>query len=194
MLISGLWGLKIRVPFRVSSFPAGAHLPPLPYVFIEDLCAVDGGGGVDFRYAFKRRYEESAVIRKLLRDTAVWWGLSGTILCTILIAISWTTDHYDTDIGYALGYATPWVWAFICSLLTVQYAKKEVRRERSEWRRSKNIHKTMPLDIEGTEDDIEGPPRRPSMHEPRASASRKKSLQRARTAGSPKQEEAPQTV
>jgi hypothetical protein len=49
LLLTGLFPHMIRLPIRVSSFPHWTPLPPLAYVYVEDVIAVDGGGATEFR-------------------------------------------------------------------------------------------------------------------------------------------------
>jgi len=41
------------MPFRISSLPAGHIAHPGIFTIIEDIIAVDGGGGVKFREEFR---------------------------------------------------------------------------------------------------------------------------------------------
>ena len=49
MLIIDIMRLAgMRAPLRISSLPRGSPLRPGIYSIIEDVCAVDGGGGTEF--------------------------------------------------------------------------------------------------------------------------------------------------
>ncbi|KAI0069992.1 hypothetical protein K474DRAFT_1713725 [Panus rudis PR-1116 ss-1] len=144
MLISGLFPSHFRLPFRVSSFPPRHVLPPLTYTIVEDVIAVDGGGGLEFRQAWRYRYESSRIMRRLLRDIALYWGLSGTILGIGLIVIVWLAP---TDTGYGLGYSMPWLWAMLSTVVTIIWAKRELKREREEWSDLVKVHKEKPLKL-----------------------------------------------
>jgi len=154
LLITGLFPHRIRVPFRVSSLPPYEPLPPLTYTYVEDIIAVDGGGGLEFRQAWRIRYEASLVMRKLLRDVALIWGFGGTLVAGALIAIAWTTAQ---DVGYGIGYGVPWIWAAVWAAWTVWLAKKELRREVMEWeRRPGLVHREVSLHIrEGEKENKE---------------------------------------
>jgi hypothetical protein len=56
LLVTGLLPHKIRLPIRVSSFPHWTPLPPLAYVYVEDVVAVDGGAATEFRQASELFY------------------------------------------------------------------------------------------------------------------------------------------
>src|SRR6201999_2136738 len=53
----------IPAPFRISSLPRGAPLRPAIYSIIEDVCAVDGSGGTEFRQRLNLRYAASHYFR-----------------------------------------------------------------------------------------------------------------------------------
>lgn len=149
MLISGIFPNHFRMPFRVSSFPAGHVLPPLTYTIVEDVVAVDGGGLLEFRQAWRSRYEASRVMRKLMRDIALLWGISGVLVGGALIAIAWTTAE---DVGYGLGYSMPWLWAMVLTVATIVRVKLELERESREWE-DVTVHKEKPLHLKEKQDD-----------------------------------------
>ncbi|KAI0030587.1 hypothetical protein K488DRAFT_24919, partial [Vararia minispora EC-137] len=137
LLITGLFPNKIRLPVRVSSLPSGRPLPPLVYMYVEDIVAVDGGGGQAFRQAWRTRYEESRVMRKIVRDCSVAWGLSGVLLGGAFIAIDWSID---VDPAYGISYGLPWLWAFTAAGATAVFVSRGLERERREWVAPK-VHK-----------------------------------------------------
>ncbi|RDX46825.1 hypothetical protein OH76DRAFT_1406679 [Lentinus brumalis] len=59
------------MPFCVSSMPPWTGLPPAVYTLVEDVLAVDGGGCVEFRQAWRTRYEHSAVMRRIVPVTSL---------------------------------------------------------------------------------------------------------------------------
>ncbi|KAH8091694.1 hypothetical protein BXZ70DRAFT_1011098 [Cristinia sonorae] len=149
MFISSL-PREFRLPVRISSFPPYHPLPPLTYTLVEDIIAVDGGGLLEFRQAWRHRYEASRVMRKLLRDLGIFWGLSGIIVAGACIAVAWTTS---SDIGYGIGYGIPWLWAFVCTAITVAWVHVELERERREWHDVVRVHREKPLHLVETQDD-----------------------------------------
>ncbi|TCD71683.1 hypothetical protein EIP91_005449 [Steccherinum ochraceum] len=151
MVISSL-DHNFRLPFRISSFPPYHPLPPLTYTIVEDVIAVDGGGGLEFRQAWRHRYEASRVLRILLRDVGMFWGISGILVAGACIAVAWTTND---DIGYGIGYGIPWLWAFVCTPITIVWAKRELERERREWHDVVHVHREKPLHLVETQDDRE---------------------------------------
>ncbi|KAL4246813.1 hypothetical protein ABKN59_008036 [Abortiporus biennis] len=150
MFISGVFPRHFRLPVRISSFQPGHLLPPLTYTLVEDIVAVDGGGGLEFRQAWRHRYEESRVMRKLLRDLSLVWGISGIAVAGALIAIAWTTSD---DIGYGLGYGIPWVWVILFTCVTFWWVKKELYREKTEWADVVRVHREKHLNLVETDID-----------------------------------------
>ncbi|KAI0357323.1 hypothetical protein OH77DRAFT_1519268 [Trametes cingulata] len=149
LLITGIWPHKLKVPFRVSSMPPYTGLPPGVYTLVEDIVAVDGGGCVEFRQAWRIRYEHSAIMRRIVRVTSLWWGASGTILAGVFIAIAWTTPD---DIGYGIGWGLPWLWAMVSAALTVWWVHRELEREQALWGEP-GVHKVFSLHIAQTIDE-----------------------------------------
>ncbi|KZV65720.1 hypothetical protein PENSPDRAFT_655511 [Peniophora sp. CONT] len=163
LLVTGLLPHKISIPFRCSSLPAGRPLPPIAYMFVEDIVAVDGGGGQEFRQAWRTRYEESRIMRKIIRDASIGWGLSGVLLGGALIAIDWTVDQ---DTGYGLGYGIPWLWGICGTIGTSIVVHYALKKEAEEWVAPK-VHKERILPIE------EGRYDRPSLDELRRRSSQR---------------------
>lgn len=169
LLITGLLPEKIRLPFRVSTLPLGEPIPPYAYTLVEDVVAVDGGGLTDFRRAWKDRYEASAVMRKIIRDVSLGWGITGCAFAIGFIVISWTTTD---DIAIGIGYGLPWLWAAFCSWITVWWVKKEMAREYAEWT-SPTVHRETSLHI--VESRIEGGGTHPAESSARHSIGRRRS-------------------
>ncbi|KAI0722127.1 hypothetical protein C8Q72DRAFT_787517 [Fomitopsis betulina] len=130
LLITALLPYCVRLPWRVSSFPPHQPLPPLGYCYVEDVVAVDGGGCTEFRQAWRTRYEESQVIRRLIRQLSLAWGASGLLVGAGLLAACWVAT---VDTGYGLGCGVPWLWALLMGGATIARVHAELQRERREW-------------------------------------------------------------
>ena len=149
LLLTGLWPHRIKMPFRVSSMPPWTGLPPAVYTLVEDIVAVDGGGCVEFRQAWRIRYEHSAIMRRIVRVTSLWWGASGMLFAGAFIAAAWTTSD---DVGYGIGWGLPWLWAMISAAITVWWVNKELQREADEWMMP-GVHKVISLHIDMSSDE-----------------------------------------
>lgn len=123
--LTGIWDRRFRAPFRVSSLPAYQALPPLTYTIVEDVVGVDGGGRLAFRQAWRHRYEASRILRRILRITAIIWGVSGCVVAVALIVAAWTAP---VDTAYGLGFGLSWLWAFILT-----YVHNQLTVERQDW-------------------------------------------------------------
>ena len=149
LLLTGIWPHRLKMPFRVSSMPPWTPLPPAVYTLVEDIVAVDGGGCVEFRQAWRIRYEHSAIMRRIVRLTSLWWGSSGMFFAGVFIAVAWTTAD---DIGYGVGWGLPWLWAIASGTFTVWWVNKELQREQTEWSRP-GVHEIISLHIAQTHDE-----------------------------------------
>lgn len=82
-----------KAPFRISSTPKGAPMPTALYALIEDVVAVDGGGGQIYRYALRTRYLSSPYFRRMLFEMNCFWS-GGSIICAAAItAIIFTVSE-----------------------------------------------------------------------------------------------------
>lgn len=115
-----------KYPFRVSSMSKGTPVRPAVYTIVEDVCAVDGGWGQNFRQYFNHRYEATSEVRTLLMAMDLLWGVSGTTVSIVLISLIWKLD--DCEIGYALAWLVPWIWAVSTATLTVLMTRAAMRR------------------------------------------------------------------
>lgn len=132
LIVDILRVFRCPAPIRISSIPKGAQLRPCIYSLVEDICAVDGGGGTAYREALDRRYEASHIFRAMLRRLGVFWAVGAeamAVLCTILIFT------LSVDYAYTIGWTVPFVWAGVWALVTTLYVQRELKREDREWAR-----------------------------------------------------------
>lgn len=100
----------IRAPCRISSLPMGAPLRPGIYAYIEDVCAVDGSGGTEFRQRLNLRYQASKAFREMLHRLTLFWAI-GAIGCSVVTtAIVFTIQR---DAAYVV--CTPSLSSFLFS-------------------------------------------------------------------------------
>jgi hypothetical protein len=100
--------LGIRAPFRISSTPRGGSLRPGVYSIIEDIVAVDGSGGTEFRHRLNKRYEASRVFRQMLHYISIFWAISAFAVGGGTIAIVFTVER---NLGYLVSYL---FWPCLC--------------------------------------------------------------------------------
>lgn len=123
---------RVPAPVRISSIPRGSQLRPCIYSVIEDVCAVDGSGGTEFREALNRRYEASHVFRAMLRRLGLFWAIGAEAMAVVLTILIFTIHP---EAAYVVGWSAPFVWGGIWTAITIVYVKRKLREERVAWAR-----------------------------------------------------------
>ncbi|EXJ68820.1 uncharacterized protein A1O5_07751 [Cladophialophora psammophila CBS 110553] len=121
------WTLRY---FRLSSHVKNSVCPPLTFCLFEDICAVDGKGGKDFRTAALVRYHASPRFRALLMHLLWFWSIPAIVIGAVLIVAIYLTSD---DIAYGIGWGAPTVWAVIWTCITVGWARRVLEVERKTW-------------------------------------------------------------
>jgi hypothetical protein len=102
LIITGIMSkLGLRTPIRISSTPRGELMKPGVFVLIEDIVAVDGGGGQEFREALVRRYDGSELFRRLVEQMNWFWGSGSMVVAGGVTAIVYIIE--DKSVVFALG-------------------------------------------------------------------------------------------
>ncbi|KAK2049045.1 hypothetical protein LZ31DRAFT_549710 [Colletotrichum somersetense] len=130
LLVDVSRAFHIPAPCRISSIPKGAQLRPGIYSLIEDVCAVDGSGGTEFRIALDRRYEASHIFRAMLRRLGIFWAVGAEACAALCTALIFTMSG---DVAYTIGWSLPFVWAGLWTLATFCYVSRELKREARAW-------------------------------------------------------------
>lgn len=121
-------GLDVRLPFRFGSVEGGNAVRPAIYYIVEDIVAVDGFGGIEYRQAFMNRYESSQPFRRMIWNLSVVWMIAFYIFAVVFTIFVF---RLPKSAVYAVGWAGPFplggVMAF-CTILYVQSCLKEERR------------------------------------------------------------------
>lgn len=123
--------LRWKLPFNMSSTPKGSPWRPALLAFIEDAGGIEGQGGVDYRRQVMKRYDASPRFRRMVLILTWAWGLGLigiAIVATVLIMV------LTENVGFGVGWGLPYAWAAVWSILTVVFVKKELRKEKAEWR------------------------------------------------------------
>lgn len=122
--------MGFKAPFRISSTPKGSVMPTALYALIEDVVAVDGGGGQIYRYALRTRYLSSPYFRRMLFEMNCFWS-GGSIICAAAItAVIFTVQE---NVAFTLGWTLPFAWAIIWTLITIPWVQSDLRREKKAW-------------------------------------------------------------
>lgn len=122
--------LGVRLPFRFGSADAGGDVKPAVYYIVEDVVAVDGNGGVEYRAAWTARYESSAAFRGMIWTLSVVWMVAFYLLAALVGAL--VMRVLPRDAVYAVGWAGPFPVAGMMAAMTIWYVKRCLRRERKE--------------------------------------------------------------
>jgi len=125
----------VRSPVRISSLPAGSLLRPGIYSLIEDIVAVDGSGGTEFRQRLNLRYQASKMFRLMLHRLTLFWAagaLSVAVLSTILIFT------LQKDAAYVVGWTVPFIWAGIWAIITTKWVQRSLKEEERVWQEERS--------------------------------------------------------
>lgn len=68
-------------------------MPTALYALIEDVVAVDGGGGQIYRYALRTRYLSSPYFRRMLFEMNCFWSGGSIIFAAVITAIIFTVSE-----------------------------------------------------------------------------------------------------
>ncbi|CAK42638.1 hypothetical protein AAWM_10392 [Aspergillus awamori] len=120
----------VKAPFRISSTPKGSTMPTALYVLIEDVVAVDGGGGQIYRYALRTRYLSSPYFRRMLFQMNCFWAGGSIVVAAAITAIIFTVSE---PVAYTLGWSLPFAWAGLWTLVTIPWVQSDLRREKKAW-------------------------------------------------------------
>ncbi|KIW08620.1 uncharacterized protein PV09_00577 [Verruconis gallopava] len=121
--------LEVRLPFRFGSLDAGNVLRPAVYYIVEDVVAVDGGGGIEYRKAFGARYNDSPAFRAMIWNVSVAWMVYFYACAAAFTALIFTLPKMSV---YAVGWAGPFPLAGLMAVWTIFYVKSALQRERDE--------------------------------------------------------------
>ena len=145
LLITGvLCHLGWTTPITLSSTKRKQPARPGIFVLIEDVIAVDGGGGTLYREVLIARYEASPYFRTLLRQLNWFWGLGSLAVAIMTTILIYTVDSEDAAFGLGekailycvcssltcLGWSLCWVWAGVGAAITTFWVKRALRHEK----------------------------------------------------------------
>jgi hypothetical protein len=119
-------GLEVRLPFRFGSVEKGNVVRPAIYYIVEDVVAVDGNGGLDYREAFMGRYESSEVFQVMIWRLSVVW-----MVAFYLLGVGFGVFVFLGPLVsvYAVGWAGPFPLAGTMAVWTIFYVKSVLRAE-----------------------------------------------------------------
>ncbi|TID26311.1 hypothetical protein E2P81_ATG00786 [Venturia nashicola] len=121
--------LALKIPFRFGSVDKNNILRPAIFYIVEDVVAVDGEGGVEYRRAFNSRYEESHIFSDMIWELSVAWMVGFYLMAILVTAL---VMKLPVAAVYAVGWAAPFPVAGLMAMATIYFVKDELRREREE--------------------------------------------------------------
>ncbi|KAK0615316.1 hypothetical protein B0T17DRAFT_541606 [Bombardia bombarda] len=124
---------KRPAPCRISSVAKGERTPPLVYTIVEDIVAVDGAAGMEYRRAFKARYEASARFRRMVKQQNWFWGWGALLVGVGTLVVIWTVPQ---EVAYGVGWGSPLVFATVWTITTVIWVRRNLRLEKKLWSES----------------------------------------------------------
>ncbi|KAJ6099222.1 hypothetical protein N7467_000757 [Penicillium canescens] len=122
--------MGFKAPFRISSTPKGSVMPTALYALIEDVVAVDGGGGQIYRYALRTRYLSSPYFRRMLFEMNCFWSGGSIVFAAAITAVVFTVEE---PVAFTLGWSLPFAWAIVWTIITIPWVQSDLRREKRAW-------------------------------------------------------------
>ncbi|CAI6341609.1 unnamed protein product [Periconia digitata] len=130
LLVDALRIAGVPAPCRISSLPMGAPLRPGIYAYIEDICAVDGSGGTEFRQRLNLRYQASKAFREMLHRLTLFWAIGAIVCSAVTVAIVFTIQR---DAAYVVGWTLPFLWAGVWTAITIPWVQRSLAHEYEQW-------------------------------------------------------------
>ncbi|KAE9367709.1 hypothetical protein N431DRAFT_429026 [Stipitochalara longipes BDJ] len=121
--------LKIKLPFRFGSSEPGTVIRPAIFYIVEDVVAVDGNGGIEYREAFNARYESSEIFQNMIWNLSVCWMLAFYVMGAVITVLVLVLPVASV---YAVGWAGPFPVAGLMVVVTIFYVKSVLRLEGKE--------------------------------------------------------------
>jgi len=91
---------KRPAPFKISSVEKGETTPPLVFTIVEDIVAVDGGAGKDYRRNLLARYRASPRFRKMIAQQNWFWAVGALVDGVGTMVVIWTVSE---PVAYGVG-------------------------------------------------------------------------------------------
>lgn len=105
-----------KTPITLSSTRRNQPARPGVFVLVEDVVAVDGGGGTPYRDVLVARYEASPYFRALLQQLNWFWGLGSLAVAIMTTILVYTVE--SEDVAFGLG---RFLNLSVCALLTCMF-------------------------------------------------------------------------
>ncbi|CZR66687.1 uncharacterized protein PAC_16588 [Phialocephala subalpina] len=136
LLTSTLTHFRVPLPFEMSSTPKGSPFRPALLAIIEDSAAIEARGELAARLSVIRRYESSALFRRMIERLNWVWGVGfmGIAIITTILIFS-----LEEQVAFGVGWGLPYIWTAIFVLMTIIFVKASLKEERRVWRANLGI-------------------------------------------------------
>ncbi|KAG4423126.1 hypothetical protein IFR04_003763 [Cadophora malorum] len=121
-----------KAPFRISSTHKGEPVLPGIFYIVEDIVAVNSGGGRPFREGMFARYRASPLFRKMMRDLSWFWSIPGLIMASAITVVV-VINPVPEPVSYGIGWGVPFLWAGIWAAITVPWVRSVMKKEKESW-------------------------------------------------------------
>lgn len=126
----------IKTPIRLGSSGKGdAEVRPAIFYVVEDVVAVDGNGGAEYRTAWNARYADSKIFRSMIYNLSVVWMLVFYAAGTGLTVLIWVLGEKGADaqmVALGMAWAGPFILGGLLAWGTILYVQRCLRMERKE--------------------------------------------------------------
>ncbi|KAE8222038.1 hypothetical protein CF319_g4701 [Tilletia indica] len=135
---------EIKQPFRLSSVKTGSSFRPALAYFWEDIVAVDGGGGYEFRQAFSRRFESSPHFRKMNTVLSFFLGISFILYFVLALILTIILANYTRDTqlskrleawSFGANFLLFTIWNALTALIATFWGRRYMAEEERRWKR-----------------------------------------------------------
>jgi hypothetical protein len=120
---------EVKLPFRFGSSPPGEVVRPAIFYIVEDVVAVDGNGGVEYRESFGERYAGSEMFRVMIWRLSLCWMLAFYVLGAVTAVLVMVLPVASV---YAVGWAAPFPVVGGMVVATIFYVRSVLRIEKKE--------------------------------------------------------------
>ena len=95
---------KKKAPCKISNVAKGEPMVPFVLTAVEDIVAVDGGAGREYRDQLHARYNISPLFRKMIMRQTWFWGVGSLLVGIGTLVVIWTVP---VSVAYGVGKSYP---------------------------------------------------------------------------------------
>ncbi|KAK1835639.1 hypothetical protein QBC39DRAFT_340765 [Podospora conica] len=119
-----------KAPCRVSNVAKGEPMPPFVLTAVEDIVAVDGGAGREYRDQLHARYKASAMFRRMIMRQTWFWGWGSLLVGVGTLVVVWTVP---VSVAYGVGWGAPLIFTIVWITTCVLWVRRDLRMEKKRW-------------------------------------------------------------